>query len=176
MGHFIDLTGQIFGRLTVIRRAPNKKTITMWTCLCGCGNTTIVDASALRSGNTRSCGCLHKEQATKNIARAGLVRKPAAYYKYVEPKSGYIRVGNVEYPGCRPIPNSAYEHRVVMARHLGRPLRKGETVHHMNGNRQDNRIENLELWLKTQPSGQRLQDVLSYAEQLLRVYRPELFK
>lgn len=54
------------------------------------------------------------------------------------------------------------EHRLVMERHLGRPLRELETVHHINGIRHDNRIENLELWTSTQPYGQRVEDLVKF--------------
>jgi hypothetical protein len=54
------------------------------------------------------------------------------------------------------------EHRVVMSRHLGRPLVKGETVHHKDGVRDHNDISNLELWFKGQPSGQRIEDLVEY--------------
>lgn len=56
----IDLTGQTFGKLTVIERAPNKVKYdgAFWKCICSCGNTTITSGKRLRSGHTQSCGCL----------------------------------------------------------------------------------------------------------------------
>ena len=62
-----DLTGKKFERLTVIKRVENSKSgQTRWLCKCDCGNEVIVWGCHLRSGHTRSCGCIHSEQI-KNI-------------------------------------------------------------------------------------------------------------
>ena len=67
MGKLIDLSGQKFGRLTVIERAG----VTVhgehakWVCLCECGNATTVIGKNLRNGNTTSCGCFRKEQMSQ---------------------------------------------------------------------------------------------------------------
>jgi hypothetical protein len=80
-------------------------------------------------------------------------------------------------PGDRHLSNydgSLAEHRLVMARFLGRALGQFESVHHKNGDRLDNRLENLEIWSWWQPRGQRIEDKLDFALEFLRVYAPYL--
>ena len=61
MGKVIELTGQRFGRLLVVSRAPNRGGKTRWYCKCDCGEMTIVNSRDLRMGATKSCGCLNRE-------------------------------------------------------------------------------------------------------------------
>ena len=65
------------------------------------------------------------------------------------------------------------EHRYVMMLKLGRPLLPHENVHHINGVRDDNRLENLELWSSSQPPGQRITDKVEWAKAMLSLYEPE---
>lgn len=59
----IDLTGKIFNRLTVLSRANNDtKGGAQWLCKCSCGNLTTVRSYQLKSGKTKSCGCINKER------------------------------------------------------------------------------------------------------------------
>lgn len=72
----MNLTGNRYGRLTVLRRAssmcPQCKPV--WRCICDCGNVIEVRSDLLRRGKTRSCGCLFRESARKNAAKATRAR------------------------------------------------------------------------------------------------------
>lgn len=62
-----------------------------------------------------------------------------------------------------------------MEQYLGRPLLKNELIHHKNGIRNDNRLDNLELWSKGQPAGQRVEDKIRWAKELLYQYTPTTY-
>lgn len=83
---------------------------------------------------------------------------------------GYVRVsGKHDHPNAYS-DGKMLEHVFVMSGMLGRALLPGENVHHKNGVRDDNRPENLELWVSTQPSGQRPEDLLQWAKEIIERY------
>lgn len=78
MANAIDLTGQRFGRLAVVCRAPNQESRVHWICRCDCGEDVSVRASALTVGSTRSCGCGREGR----VPAHGLARKGRHHYLY----------------------------------------------------------------------------------------------
>lgn len=83
--------------------------------------------------------------------------------------NGYVMLYLPDHPSA-PKTGLIAEHRVVMELKLGRPLLAGENVHHINGVRDDNRPENLEVWNTAQPAGQRPEDKVSWAKEVLTTY------
>ena len=84
-------------------------------------------------------------------------------------KKGYVMVYKPRHP--RAISGSyVFEHILVMERMIGRFLYKDENVHHKNGVKDDNRPDNLELWSTYQPAGQRVEDKLVWATEIIRRY------
>jgi hypothetical protein len=88
-------------------------------------------------------------------------------------KDKYVKIKNNFHPNAQ-IQGYVLEHRLVMEEKLGRYLTKEENVHHKNGNRQDNRIENLELWSISQPPGQRVKDKVKWSIEMLLKYEDKL--
>lgn len=81
MPKFIDLTGQTFNKLTVIKRVENNKKATKWLCKCKCGNYVEVQGSNLKNEHTKSCSCYFYEQERKRIGENN------PYYKHGKTKS-----------------------------------------------------------------------------------------
>jgi hypothetical protein len=123
------------------------------------------DLCSLHYGRRRTRG---------DVGPAGLLRAPNG--------TGYVGKSGYRYFKTTD-GRSIFEHRLMMEELLGRPLKPGESVHHVNGQRADNwtdgplrdfRSGNLELWSSWQPAGQRVADKVEFAVSLLREYAPEL--
>jgi hypothetical protein len=84
--------------------------------------------------------------------------------------TGYVEVCARGNPLVKSENGRILEHRLVMAQHIGRPLDASETVHHINGDRSDNRLANLELWATGQPRGQRVTDIIAWCRDFLAKY------
>lgn len=104
--------------------------------------------------------CYGRHRARGDLDSVALAKKPNSRRRvkgerYLN-RDGYVMVSPEGYATV------IAEHRYVMESSLGRKLVKGENVHHKNGNRSDNRLENLELWATVQPYGQRIDDLILY--------------
>ena len=91
-------------------------------------------------------------EAERRIAKRGEVR-------FMDYQGYWIVACPDEFRSMATSKGRVMEHRLVMARHLGRSLRQFENVHHLNGDRGDNAIENLELWTVPPTCGQRPEDL-----------------
>lgn len=119
---------------------------------CGQPVTRYVSTGQKQLFCSRDCRWKHHEHARQKNA-AGYVLVFIGRGKPGASKSGHI-----------------LEHRLVMANMLGRPLLPEENVHHRNGVKDDNRPENLELWTRSQPQGQRVVDKIAWAKEFLALY------
>lgn len=99
MAKVIDLKGQKFGRLTVIKRVESAKQYkSKWLCTCECGNETSVQSYSLRSGNTKSCGCLQKEIVAEQSTIHGNSKRGKMSPEYLSWSNMHTRCKNKNSP------------------------------------------------------------------------------
>jgi len=147
----INVDGQKFGRLTVLCDSGIRKgKRIIINCRCECGNFFQVRKGDLLSGKTGSCGCLRRDVVvSRNIERRGIMADNWRGGKFKS--NGYWIVYSPGHPNAN-IQGSGYvkQSRLVVEKHIGRILSRNEDVHHINKNRDDDRIENLTVLSKSE--------------------------
>lgn len=168
--------GTRFGKWTVTKSPypsgtyANGHTRYLADVTCDCGTKKSVIAGTLRNGSSASCGCWKPDHFRSVGARRGSEHgawKGGRQRRH----SGYVLIRDPDHPNAW---SNGYvpEHIKVMSEHLGRPMMPDETVHHKNGQRDDNRLGNLEVWSHSQPYGQRVEDKTAWAEEWLLTHEP----
>jgi len=147
-----DLVGNKYGNLTIIDIAKTGNR-SACLCKCSCGKKIKVLSNYLLNGKTKSCGCSRKR------TRTGALKE----------KNGYVFIRKPDHPNSNRY-GYIREHVYFMSKHIGRPLKKSESVHHKNGIKSDNRLSNLELWSHSHPSGQRVSDMVLFCTNYLKEY------
>lgn len=146
-----NYVGRIFNGIEILKQFGGAADYSI--CLCHCGIEWEVRLHSVISGDAKSCGCVkYKTGREHPLWKGGHLVK----------KSGYVVITSNS--------KKIFEHRLVMQNFLGRELFPNEYVHHKNGIRHDNRLENLELWITSQPKGQRPKDLVSWAKQIIELY------
>ena len=114
----------------------------------------------------------HYERQKKGKSLASPIKDGSQPIRYITAE-GYVKIdvpkGTAGAQKGRKRDRMA-EHRYVMQEALGRPLLSHESAHHVNGNRADNRIDNLELWSSSQPPGQRVADKVAWSIETMTLY------
>ena len=120
-----------------------------------------------RDGVPKTCSrhCARIKQHGRTDGHSGNWKGGRIVRKY----DGYVYIQVKGHPNANKA-GYVRENRYVMEQAIGRHLFRHEEVHHLNGDRGDNRIENLELWSTSQPSGQRVEDKVAWALEMLNLY------
>lgn len=151
---FICLLGKKFNRLLVLGEKEIRNHRKYWFCQCDCGKLVDVASDKLQSGHTKSCGCLKREKSSQRMIKIGkkygkingkikdnLGEKHSKWKGGKTTHEGYIIILTQSRTN-----HYKQEHRIIMEQNLGRKLKSQEVVHHINGIRNDNRIDNLMLF------------------------------